>query len=90
MDFHESIKQQLAAICAVPVSRIRRDAMLIEYGLDSIRSVELVVAMEERFSIEIPDVLMERMRTVDDVIELIGKQIERGSYANVDAIPVAA
>jgi acyl carrier protein len=90
MDFTASVKQQLAAICAVPVSRIRSDAQLIEYGLDSIRSVELVVAMEEHFGIEIPDTMMEKLRKVSDVIELIEMQLGSRGCADADALPIAA
>ncbi len=90
MDFTASVKQQLATICAVPVSRIRDDALLVEYGLDSIRSFDLVIAMEQRFGIEIPDAAMEKLRKVSDVIDLIEAQLNSRSYADAHPLPVAA
>jgi len=90
MDFSASVKQQLAAICAVPVSRIRDDALLIEYGLDSIRSFDLVIAMEQRFGIEIPDAAVDQLRKVSDVIDLIEAQFNSRSHADAHALPVAA
>jgi acyl carrier protein len=42
-------------------------------GADSLDTVELVMAFEEEFSIEIPDDAAEKIATVKDAIEFIGK-----------------
>jgi acyl carrier protein len=44
-----------------------------DLGADSLDTVELVMAIEEAFDIEIPDNDAEKMRTVQDVIDYIEK-----------------
>ncbi|MFI5110805.1 MAG: acyl carrier protein, partial [Terriglobales bacterium] len=47
-------------------------------GADSLDTVELVMAFEEAFDIEIPDEDAEKIRTVQDAIEYIGKNAKGG------------
>ena len=42
-------------------------------GADSLDTVELVMAFEEAFDIEIPDEDAEKIRTVKDAIDYIGQ-----------------
>jgi acyl carrier protein len=42
-----------------------------DLGLDSLDTVELTVALEERFSIEIPDTELEGVLTVGNAVDLI-------------------
>jgi acyl carrier protein len=44
-----------------------------DLGADSLDVVELVMAFEEAFDIEIPDEDAEKIRTVQDAINYIGK-----------------
>jgi acyl carrier protein len=45
-----------------------------DLGADSLDTVELVMAFEEAFSIEIPDEEAEKISTVKDAIEYIDKK----------------
>ncbi len=45
-----------------------------DLGADSLDTVELVMAFEEEFSIEIPDEDAEKIRTVQDAIDYIEKK----------------
>jgi NADH dehydrogenase (ubiquinone) 1 alpha/beta subcomplex 1, acyl-carrier protein len=47
-------------------------------GLDSLDTVEVVMAIEEEFSIEIPDKDADEIRTVGDAIKYISEQPEYG------------
>jgi acyl carrier protein len=78
MNIAQQIKQELAHICMIEPDQIKADAWLIEYGLDSIRSMELVIALEEHFEIELPDEAIARLQTVADVIKLIESQLVKG------------
>ena len=71
----ETIKQEVANLCAVEPSQIRSDGWLIEYGLDSLRSMELIVTLEEHFAIEAPDEELSTLITVGDVIALVERQL---------------
>ncbi len=45
-----------------------------DLGADSLDTVEMVMAFEEEFSIEIPDEDAEKIRTVQDAIDYIKKK----------------
>lgn len=52
----------------VDKDRVKPEASFIDdLGADSLDIVELVMAMEEEFEIEIPDSDAEKLRTVNDV-----------------------
>lgn len=87
MDIAKQIKRELAYICAIEPEHIRDEAWLIEYGLDSVRSMELIITLEEHFDILIPDEAIARLQTVADVVKLIEKQtVQRGERYEV-ALP---
>ena len=49
-----------------------------DLGADSLDTVELVMAFEEAFEIEIPDEDAEKIRTVQDAVDYIGKHAKAG------------
>lgn len=55
------------------VSEINKESTLEDNGLDSLDAVELVMALEEEFSIEIPDDDAEEFNTVQEVIDYINE-----------------
>lgn len=48
-------------------TEIDPDAPIVDYGLDSVRSVELIVEMESLFDVQISDEAAADMRTLRDV-----------------------
>ena len=50
-----------------------------DVGLDSLDTMELTVALEERWNVELPDSEVEQLRTVRDAVDLI----ERKTSASV-------
>ncbi|HCQ22921.1 MAG: acyl carrier protein [Anabaena sp. CoA2_C59] len=46
-----------------------------DLGADSLDTVELVMALEEEFEIEIPDEAAEKITTVQETVEYIEKKI---------------
>ena len=53
------------------------DASFVEdLGADSLDTVELVMAFEEEFKLDIPDEDAEKMRTVGDAVRYLNKQSE--------------
>ncbi len=46
-----------------------------DLGADSLDVVELVMALEEAFDVEIPDEDAEKIRTVNDIFEYLGKSV---------------
>ena len=47
-----------------------------DLGADSLDTVELVMAFEEEFDIEIPDEDAEKIRTVDDAVKYVKAKVE--------------
>jgi len=45
-----------------------------DLGADSLDTVELVMALEEEFSVEIPDAEAEQIHTLEGVVEAINKR----------------
>ena len=58
----------------VPEAQLTADARLAEHlGADSLTLVEITMALEERFSISIPDEEWEKVATVGDLFEALAE-----------------
>lgn len=56
---------------------IKCDQELYEYGLDSIKAIEMVVFIEDIFNIMIDDdeLLIDNLKSINLICELVGKKI---------------
>lgn len=76
VDF-ERIKQIIVDQLGVDDSEVTREASFIDdLGADSLDTVELVMALEEEFGIEIPDEDAENIVLVADVISYIESKLK--------------
>lgn len=72
-----SVRTLIADSLGVSEDEILPKASFIEdLGADSLDIVELVMAIEKRFDIEIPDEDAERIATVQDAIDYINENAE--------------
>src|SRR5271156_89539 len=70
----EKVKQIIVEQLGVDEGEVTQNASFVDdLGADSLDTVELVMAFEEAFEIEIPDEDAEKIRTVQDAIDYIGK-----------------
>ena len=70
----ESVKSVVAEQLSVDANEVKLESRFIEdLNADSLDVVELVMALEEKFSIEIPDEDAEKIKTVKDVVDYIDK-----------------
>ena len=70
----DRIKDIIVEQLGVDKDQITSNASFIDdLGADSLDTVELVMAFEEEFDIEIPDEDAEKIRTVKDVIDYLNK-----------------
>jgi acyl carrier protein len=70
----EKVKQIISEQLGVEEAEVTSSASVTDdLGADSLDQVELVMALEENFDIEIPDDAAEKIRTVQDAIEYIDK-----------------
>lgn len=69
----------LAQYTHIPQREITLQAHLVEdLGLDSLDSVELVMAVEEEFGIEIPDEEAEKLLTVPELLQYLEERLRNG------------
>ena len=68
----ERVKQIIVEQLGVDEGEVTPNASFVDdLGADSLDTVELVMAFEEAFNIEIPDEEAEKIRTVKDAIDYI-------------------
>jgi acyl carrier protein len=74
-DIGDRIKQIVVEHLGVEESKVTPEASFIDdLGADSLDTVELVMAFEEAFGVEIPEDAAEKIATVKDAIDYIEKQ----------------
>lgn len=72
MALDDKIKKIIEEQLGVEGDRIKEEASFIDdLGADSLDIVELVMAMEEEYDIEIPDEDAEKLKTVGDVVKYL-------------------
>ena len=77
------IKDIISEQLGVDPTRVKPEASFIDdLGADSLDIVELVMAMEEEFDLEIPDEDAEKLRTVADVTKYL---VEKGKLPTGNA-----
>ncbi len=68
----ERVKQIIVEQLGVDEGEVTANASFVDdLGADSLDTVELVMAFEEAFDIEIPDEEAEKIRTVKDAVDYI-------------------
>ena len=71
-DIEQRVKKVIAEQLSINEADIKNESAFIEdLGADSLDTVELVMALEEAFKIEIPDDQQEKLRTVQQAIDYI-------------------
>ena len=73
----EKVKGIIVEQLGVSDTAVNMEASFIDdLGADSLDIVELVMALEEEFDIEIPDSDAEKVVTVEDVVEYIKENVK--------------
>ena len=73
----ERVKQIVAEQLGVDEDQVTSEASFMEdLGADSLDTVELVMALEEEFDIEIPDEEVDAVRTVQQVVDLVKEKLQ--------------
>lgn len=77
MDLEERVKKIVQEQLQVEPEKITLDASFVDdLGADSLDIVELVMAFEEEFGMEISDEEAERIQTVGDAIQYIKAHVQ--------------
>ncbi len=75
----EKVKQIIVEQLGVDEGEVTPNASFVDdLGADSLDTVELVMAFEEAFDLEIPDEDAEKIKTVQDAVDYIEKNAKVG------------
>ena len=78
MEIEQKVKEIISQQLDVDVAQIKPESQFIDdLGADSLAIVELVLAFEEQFEIDIPDEDTEKIRTVGDAIAYISTRTKK-------------
>ena len=68
----EDVKKVVVEQLGVSESEVNKESSFVDdLGADSLDTVELVMALEEAFSMEIPDEEAEKIKTVGDTVSYV-------------------
>ncbi len=71
-DVEAKVKKIISEQLGVPETDVKPEASFVnDLGADSLDTVELVMALEEEFGVEIPDEDAEKIATVQNAIDYI-------------------
>ena len=71
-DIEAKVKEIIINELGVDAEKVTAEASFVEdLGADSLDTVELVMAFEEEFGMEIPDEEAEKITTVDEAVEYV-------------------
>ena len=71
-DISSKVKKIVADHLGIEEAKVTEESSFIDdLGADSLDTVELVMAFEEEFEIEIPDDAAEKIQTIKDAIDFI-------------------
>ncbi|MBI1948163.1 MAG: acyl carrier protein [Deltaproteobacteria bacterium] len=65
------VRALVAAAAGCGVDEVRPEGLLVGYGIDSVRAVELLDDASERFGVALDETDLRRFRTVGDVARCI-------------------
>lgn len=76
MSVEADVKEIIVDQLGVDEAQVKNEASFIDdLGADSLDTVELVMAFEEKFEIEIPDEDAEKLRSVGDAVSYLTEKL---------------
>jgi acyl carrier protein len=82
MSVEAKVKEIIVENLGVDQEKVTEEASFVEdLGADSLDTVELVMAFEEEFDVEIPDEDAEKMRTVGQAIDYLKTKTQNAGGA---------
>lgn len=73
----DEVKEILAEQLDVDIDSIELSSNLADdLGADSLDAIDIVMTVEDEYSIEVPDEAVEAMKTVEDIVNYIETNIE--------------
>ena len=74
----DKVKQLIAEQLCISTDDIKDDANVIEdLGADSLDVVELLMSFEDEFKVSIPDVQLENLKTIPQIVKTIDEDTKK-------------
>ena len=80
------VAEKIAAQKEIEADTISLDSKFEDLEVDSLDAMEILFELEEELDLDIPDMAARAMRTVDDVVDGLGKLI-RGEEIELPELP---
>jgi len=75
-DMENKVKQIIAEKLGVSEDKVNPQASFVDdLGADSLDQVELIMAFEDAFDVEIPDEDAEKLKSVKDALDYLSKKV---------------
>jgi acyl carrier protein len=75
---YEQVKKVVVDQLGVSDAEVKRESSFVDdLGADSLDTVELVMALEEAFSMEIPDEEAEKIKSVGDTVNYVMSHVKK-------------
>ncbi len=71
----KTLAELVARKARIDLARVNPGARLIDFGLDSVRALELIVDLELAFGLEIPDQDLASAQTVGDIARYLERRL---------------
>ena len=72
----ETVKETISSVCMIDAGDIKEDSNLVsDLGLNSFELINLIIAFEEKFGIEIDDEELPEFETVSDIAEFLEERV---------------
>jgi acyl carrier protein len=77
-DVKKKVKARISEIAEVPLKDLKDDARFAEdLGVDSMMALEIVASIEKQFKIVIPEDMIPKIRTFQNVYEILEELIKK-------------
>ncbi|NSM56615.1 acyl carrier protein [Wolbachia endosymbiont of Atemnus politus] len=73
-DIEEKVRKIVLEHISKDVEKFNNSSKLSEHGADSLDAVEIIMAAEEKFGIEIPEQEAQKMETMEQIVEYVVKK----------------
>jgi len=85
-EIFDGFAEAIEEFAGVPADEVTREADLLkDLDVDSLTMIEIVVAARDKFDVDIPDVDLRNLRTVQDVIGYVQRVLDAAVSARTAA-----
>lgn len=72
-DIDTSVRRLVAEVLWTDEDELDVTVPLVDYGMDSLRAISLVVRLEEEFSVSLPDDTVTRLHTTEQIVRYLAE-----------------